>query len=86
MKGSLPTVLVLTTICVSTALALAEAMRDRAIPNSHNDVARPTSQRIGPMGPSKHLRTGSPFELCLHQDATTPAVRIGPSECLTLPH
>jgi hypothetical protein len=88
MKQSLPAVLVLAVICASAALALAQTMRDKAIPSSHNEVIRPTSQRIGPMGSTEHLRTGSPFELCLHQDPTTPAVRIriGPSECLPLPH
>jgi hypothetical protein len=86
MKQSLPTVLVLAVICGSAALALAQTMRDKAIPNSHNEVVRPTSQRLGPMGPSEHLRTGSPFELCLHQDPTTPTIRIGLSECLSLPY
>jgi hypothetical protein len=86
MKQSLPTVLVLAVICASAALALAQTMRDKAIPSSHNEIVRPTSQRIGPMGPSEHLGTGSPFELCLHQDPTTPAIRIGRSECLPLPY
>ena len=58
MKQSLPTVLVLAVICASAALALAQTMRDKAIPSS-NQVVRPTSQRLGPMGPSVHLRTGS---------------------------
>ena len=86
MKQSLPTVFVPAVICVSAALALAQTMRDKAIPSSHSEVVRPTSQRLGPMGPSEHLRTGSPFELCLHQDPTTPAIRIGLSECLPLPY
>ena len=86
MKKSLPTVVLLATICVSAALALAQAMHDKALPSLHNEVVRPASQRIGPMGPSEHLRTGSPFELCLHQDPTTLAVRIGPAECLPLPY
>jgi hypothetical protein len=86
MQKSLPTMVLLATICVSAALALAQTMHDKAIPSSHNEVMRPASQRIGPMGLTGHLRTGSPFELCLHQDPTTPAVRIGPSECLPLPY
>jgi hypothetical protein len=84
MKRPLPAVLVLAVICASAALALAQTMRDKAIPSSDNEVVRPTSQRLGPMGPSEHLRTGSPFELCLHQDPITPAIRIGLSECLPL--
>ena len=59
MKQSLPTMLVLAVICASAALALAQTMRDKAIPSSHSEVVRPTSQRLGPMGPSEHLRTGS---------------------------
>jgi hypothetical protein len=86
MKQSLPTVLVLVAICASAALALAQTMRDKAIQSPHNEVIRPTTQRIVPMGPTEHLRTGSPFELCLHQAPTTPAVRMGPSECLPLPY
>jgi hypothetical protein len=85
MKQSLPTVLVFAITCASAALALAQTMHDKAIPSSNNETVRPTSQRLGPMGPSEHLRTGSPFELCLHQDPTTPAIRIGASECLLLP-
>ena len=86
MKKSLPTVVLLTTICVSAALAIAQTMHEKAIPSSPNEIVRSASQRMGPMGPSEHLRTGSPFELCLHQDPTTPAVRIGPFECLPLPY
>ena len=86
MKKSLPTVVVLATICVSAALALAQTIHNKAVPRSRNEIVRPASQAIGPRGPSEHLRTGSPFELCLHQDPTTPAVRIGPSECLPLPY
>ena len=81
MMKSLPTAVVLATICVSAALALVHTMHSKAIPS----LVRPASQAIGPRGPSEHLRTGSPFELCLHQDPTTPALRIGPSECLPLP-
>jgi hypothetical protein len=86
MMKSLPTAVLLATICVSAALALAHTMQSKAIPSSRSEIVRPASQRIGPRGPSEHLRTGSPFELCLHQDPTTPAVRIGPSECLPLPY
>jgi hypothetical protein len=86
MKKSLPTVLLLATIWVGAALALAQTMHDQTIPSSRNEIVRAASERIGPMGLSEHLRTGSPFELCLHQDPTTPAVRIGPSECLPLPY
>ena len=49
MKQSLPTVLVLAVICASAALALAQTMRDKAIPSSHNEIVHPT-QRIGLMG------------------------------------
>ena len=85
MKQSLPTVL-LAVICASATLALAQTIRDKVIPSSHNEIVCSTSQRIAPMGLSEHLKTGSPFELCLHQDPTTPAIRIGPSECLPLPY
>jgi hypothetical protein len=88
MKKSLPSVVLLATICVSAALALAQTTQNKAIQSSRNEIVRPASQAIGPSGPGEHLRTGSPFELCLHQDPATPAVRIriGPSECLPLPH
>jgi hypothetical protein len=85
MKKPLPVAVLLATICVSTALALVQTIHNKAIPRSRNEIVRPASQAIGPRGPSEHLRTGSLFELCLHQDPTTPAVRIGPSECLPLP-
>jgi hypothetical protein len=86
MMKLLPTVVLLATICVSAALALAHTMHSKAIRSARNEIVRPASQRIGPSGPSEHLRTGSPFELCLHQDPTTPALRIGPCECLPLPY
>jgi hypothetical protein len=86
MKKSLPTVVLLATVCVSAALALAQTMHNKAIPSSHTEIVRPASQPTGPTGPSEHLRTGSPFELCQHQDPTTPAIRIGLSECLPLPY
>ena len=86
MKKWLQTVALLAAICVSAVLALAQTMHNKAIPSSRNEIVRPASQPIAPRGPSEHLRTGSPFELCQHQDPSTPAVRIGPSECLPLPY
>jgi hypothetical protein len=86
MKKSLPTALLLVAICVSAALALAQTLHNKAVPSSRSEIVRPAYQLMGPSGSSEHLRTGSPFELCLHQDPTTPAVRIGPSECLPLPY
>jgi hypothetical protein len=86
MKKSLPTVVLLVTICVSAALALAQTVHNRATPRSRDELVRPASRPVAPRGLNEHLRTGSPFELCQHQDPTTPAVRIGPSECLPLPY
>ena len=86
MKKSLPTVVLLATIWVGAALALAQTMHDKATPRSRNELVRPASQSVEPPGLNEHLRTGSPFELCQHQDPSTPAVRIGPSECLPLPY
>jgi hypothetical protein len=59
MKKSLPTVVLLVTICVSAALALAQTMHNKATPRSRDELVRPASQPVEPRGLNEHLRTGS---------------------------
>jgi hypothetical protein len=47
MLQSLPTVLVLAVICASAALALAQTMRDKAIPSSDSPPNLPAHRANG---------------------------------------
>ena len=70
------------------AVALAHTIHHKAIESSRQPVvgAVSRSMALGHKGPSEDRAGRSPFELCQHQDPTTPAVRIGSSECLPLPY
>lgn len=86
MKKVLATVAVLTT--TGAVLALAHTVHLKAIQSSRQQVVGGASQSImlGHWNTGEDRGTRSPFELCQHQDPITPAIRIGPSECLPLPY
>jgi hypothetical protein len=71
-----------------TAAALAHTIHHKAIQSSRQPVVGAVSQSmvLGHRGASEDRGGRSPFELCQHQDPSTPAVRIGSSECLPLPY
>jgi len=86
MKKVLATVALLA--IAGTAVALAHTIHHKAMQSSRQQVvgAAAQSTALGYRRRSEERGGRSPFELCQHQDPTTPAVRIGSSECLPLPY
>jgi len=86
MKKLLATVALFAT--AGAAVALAHTIHHKAMQSTRQPVVGAASHSIalGHKGPSEDRGGRSPFELCQHQDPTTPAVRIGSSECLPLPY
>jgi hypothetical protein len=59
----------------------------RTIQSSGQQLAGAASRSTALSGrPFEDRGKASPFGFCQHLDPTTPAVRIGPSECLPLPY
>jgi hypothetical protein len=88
MKKVLATVALLATASTAVALAHTHTVHHKAIQSSRQQVvgAAAQSTALGYRRRSEEWGGRSPFELCQHQDPTTPAVRIGSSECLPLPY
>jgi hypothetical protein len=70
------------------AVALAQPIHHKAIQKSRQHVTGAASQTaaMGRRSSNADAAMRSPFLLCQHQDPATPALRIGTSECLSLPY
>ena len=89
MTKILPIALLLATVIIAdAALALARNMHHLATQGSSRHLASELSESalLRVRSGSEDQGRRSLFEICQHQDPTTPAVRFGISGCFALPY
>jgi hypothetical protein len=79
------TLFLLTAIIATAQIALSQAMHDIPPQAPSRQVAGAPSQHVC-RSPYEDRARRSLFEICQHQDPTTPALRVGTSECFALPY
>jgi hypothetical protein len=88
MKEALATIFLVAAIIAGVPIALAQTIHDPSMQGTSRHLAGAPSYSALLKSRSPHDDRGrrSPLEICQHQDPSTPALRIGTSECFSLPY